>query len=266
MDLHEKIKIGIFKNLNKLAKFYFQMEFIGQENLPKSEDDNYMFVMNHTAFFGLEVYLLASHLLTVDQGFIIKTLIWEKFMEGPMGHWYRHLDCISANINSAAKALDEGDNILVLPEGTDATDVRNRINRFHTGYLRILQQTPKTIIPIGFHGIDQAMPWLVTTNRFIVEKMAEPLGLGMDYYVFPKFPILRPTKIVFSIGEPIVVSPKELSSELKLQAKNQEIKNTISDLMRQAEHHREEKINSSPIRKLFHKIIDGTHTILPPPF
>jgi len=64
--------------------------------------------------------------------------------------------------------------VLVLPEGVGATDVRNRFNAFRTGYLRILKEEPVPIIPIGFSGVDEAIPWWVLRNRFLADTFMKP--------------------------------------------------------------------------------------------
>ncbi|MBU1536776.1 1-acyl-sn-glycerol-3-phosphate acyltransferase, partial [Myxococcota bacterium] len=246
METADFIKMEAFKIFNKFSELYFQFEVLGTQNLPDLAQQNHLFVMNHTAFFGLDGYLLAGVLSSRGINRPIRTMVWKHFLEGPMGKWFKAMGCIEANLDLAAEHMMDGENVVIMPEGTDATDVRNRINTFHTGYLRLLKKVPHiSIVPIGFYGIDEAIPWWLTTNRYIVKKMMEPLNIGLDFYIFPKFPVPRPTKIVLAIGEPISFKPEDLDTEEKIRECNARVKQAISNLVDACEHHREQAISRS---------------------
>ncbi|MBF0237007.1 MAG: 1-acyl-sn-glycerol-3-phosphate acyltransferase [SAR324 cluster bacterium] len=153
MSIMDKmVQAGVPRYLHEFSRKYFQMEVTGEENLINSAESNCMFVMNHTAFFGLEVYLWASYLLTVDPDQKLKTLVWSGFTNGPAGMWFRALQCKPAKIQNGIDLLKSGNSVLIMPEGVGATDVRNRFNHFHTGFLRMVQGHPVPIIPIGFNS------------------------------------------------------------------------------------------------------------------
>lgn len=259
----ELLKVESFKVFNKFAKIYFQLDVLGEENLPSPGDTNAFFVMSHTAFFGLDAYLLASIIANRGMDRPISTLVWRRFLEGPLGAWFKKMGCIEASVDNAVEHLRLGNNLLIMPEGTDGTDVRNRMNTFHTGYLRIVRQAPVPIIPVGFYGIDQSIPWWVTTNQHVVKKMMEPLDIGLDFYLFPKFPAPRPTKVVFAIGEPILFSPQELQTEEQIQHANHRVKGIVSELIDRCETRRERALDRSPLNRLYHKIVAGDVTCLP---
>jgi len=149
-----------------------------------------------------------------------------------------------------------------MPEGVGATDVRNRFNRFHTGFLRMIQDHPVPIVPIGFYGVDEAIPWFVSHNKLLVDKLMKPVDPKFDFMIIPKVPLFRPTKIVFKVGEPIHLTKKDLNSEDKIQTKTREIQSTIEQLADEAEQHREEMINSSPLNSVFHKLLQGKITYI----
>lgn len=221
--------------------------------------------LNHTAFFGLEVYLLVSFLLSRDPQLNIKTLVWEGFAEGPLGPWFRAFGCETVKIDSAVESLKGGVSILIMPEGVDATDVRNRFNVFHTGFLRMIKQYQVPIIPIGFYGVDQSIPWWVTHQKSLVEKFMKPVNPNFNFFLIPKLPILRPTKIVFNVGQPIMLTAKSLETEDKIRRKTQEIRTVIETLVDQAEAYRTEKIESSIWNRIFHKMVEGKITYLDQP-
>ena len=255
-------KPDIASGIQKFAKYYFQMEVIDGDRIPRFADQNSLLVMNHTAFFGLEVYLLGSYLLDQDPEQRIKTMVWRGFTEGPAGIWFRALGCETATIEEGTRLVKEGNSALIMPEGVGATDVRNRFNKFHTGFLRMLQKHPVPIVPIGFYGVDEAIPWFVSNNKLLVDKLMKPIDPSFDFMIIPKVPVFRPTKIVFKVGEPIHLTKKDLNSEKKIQSKTREIQSIVEQLTDEAKEHREEMIHSSLLNTAFHKLVQGKITYI----
>lgn len=236
---------------------YFQFEVLGRENLAPLRDQPVMLVMNHTAFFALECYLIGSAILSDYPETDIRTLVWKGFAEGPAGLWFRQLGCQTATISTGRRLLGEGKSVLIMPEGIGATDVRNRMNRFHTGYLRILQEHNVPVIPIGFHGVDESIPWIVTHQPFLERRLMHPVNPDWDFLLIPRLPIFRPTKIVFSVGKPMHLGAEEIADEAGLKKANVRIRNRVSRLMSQAEKHREQSINRSRLNRYFHRLVEG---------
>ncbi len=251
------VKLQVPKALETFSKYYFQLDVQGKTNLALLRDQQALLVMNHTAFFALECYLIGSHLLSAYPELDYRTLVWKGFSEGPAGLWFRQLGCQTASIKAGQDLLTEGKSVLIMPEGVDATDVRNRMNQFHTGYLRMLQAKNVPIIPIGFHGIDQSIPWMIAHNAWLEKKLMKPVNPNFDFLLFPKLPIFRPTKVVFSVGKPIHLNEEDLNDEAALQTTNVRIQNTISDLMAKAETHRQASIGQSRLNQLYHKTVEG---------
>ena len=257
------VRLGVAGALDKFAKKYFQAEFLNEDRLPGADDGPVLLVMNHTAFFGLEVYLLGLRLFSRDPEFDCRTLVWRGFIEGPAGPWFRAMGCETISIDRGATLLKQGRNVLVLPEGVGATDVRNRFNPFRTGYLRILKEQPVPIIPIGFSGVDEAIPWWVAKNQFLAETFMKPVDPSFDFFLVPKMPVPRPTKVVFSVGEPIHISAEELGSEEGVQARNEAIKSAVTSLADEAEAHRQASIESSTANRWWHRLAAGRIQELP---
>ncbi|MCP5161450.1 MAG: 1-acyl-sn-glycerol-3-phosphate acyltransferase [Hahellaceae bacterium] len=251
------VRIGAPLWADRFASAWFQAEFIGEKNLDLLKKQNAMLVMNHTAFFALEMYLLGSRLLSRNPSLEFHTLVWKGFTEGAAGKWFRGLGCETASVVKGREILKMGKSVIIMPEGVGATDVRHRLNHFHTGYLRMLAEKNVPIIPIGFYGVDQAMPWLIAHNKFLQEKIMAPVDPNFDFLLFPKVPILRPTKIVFAIGEPIHIPEHALDKEQQIQFWNTVIKNKISALMTDAERHRAKSINASKLNRWWHKTVEG---------
>ena len=49
------VRLGVADALDQFGEKYFQVEFLNEDRLPDSSTGPVLLVMNHTAFFGLEV-------------------------------------------------------------------------------------------------------------------------------------------------------------------------------------------------------------------
>ena len=249
------------KAIVEFSKRYFQVEVNGLDNVPLFPQ-NSMLVMNHTAFFALEVYLIAAQILNRDPEQRLNTLVWEGFTDGPMGPYFKSFGCKAAKISTGAELLKDNKTILIMPEGVGATDVTNRFNTFHTGFLRMVKEHPVPIIPIGFYGCDQSIPWLVSHNKFLIDTFMKPIDPDFDFFILPKIPIFRPTKIVFNVGKPINLTKKDLSSEARIQAQTQAVQAKIERLVDSAQNYRNARIDESKLNKLYHRVVQGHVTNL----
>lgn len=251
-------RLGLPRFIDQFAQYYFQTDFLHEERLPGGEDGPpVLMVMNHTAFFALEVYLLGSRLLSRHPDFDFRTLVWSGFTRGPAGAWFRQLGCDTVSVSRGRELLSDGKSVLIMPEGVGATDVRHRMNHFHTGYLHMAKEMDVQILPIGFSGVNESIPWLVFKNRFLIDKVMKPVDPKFDFVLLPKLPVPRPTKVVFSIGEPIQLAKGSLDTPAKVQRVNRNIKATVSRLMDEAELYRSQKINKSLINRNLHRLFAG---------
>lgn len=252
----QTIRYASAKGFELFAKRYFQLEVLGGEKLDRLAEQPCLFVMNHRAVIGLEVYLFGSWLHSRYPHQQLTTLVWNGFVEGPLGPYFRALGCRAASVTTGVEELRKGHSVLILPEGVGATDPRHRFNPFHAGFLRILRQQPVTMVPIGFYGVDEANPWWVTQQPWLVEKMRE-VDANFDFALLPKLPMLRPVKVVFQVGEPTHYSTEALASESQIKQETNVVKQTIESLVLQAENYRRQRIDASLINRLFHRLVEG---------
>lgn len=244
------------KGFELFAKRYFQLEVLGGERLDRLAEQPCLFVMNHRAIIGLEVYLFGAWLHARYPHQQLTTLAWKGFVEGPLGPYFRALGCRAASVQTGARELRKGHSVLILPEGVGATDPRHRFNPFHSGFLRILRRQPVTLVPIGFYGVDEANPWWVTQQPWLVEKM-RAVDKNFDFALLPKLPMLRPVKVVFQVGEPMYYSADALASEAQIKQETNTVKHTIESLVLQAEQYRRQRIDASLLNRLFHQLVEG---------
>jgi 1-acyl-sn-glycerol-3-phosphate acyltransferase len=226
--------------LDALAR-YFRLELTGAfDELLRWEDQPCVFVMNHTALLGIEVYLLHAALARVrPHAPRIRTTVWPPFLEVPLlGAWYRAGGCLAATVDGAADCLRRGESVLILPEGPDATDVRQEVAPFHAGFLRVVQklagEMEVPVVPIGWYGVDEANPWFVTTQPALVRLLMKPAMPSFDFAIVPRLPLLRPSKVVMCAGFPLRFAGEDLATEPRLRGQVERVRDRVIDLVGQA--------------------------------
>ncbi len=246
--------------LESLQRF-FRVELHGAvDALPLWPSQPTIFIMNHTALVGLEVYLLHGALARVRPDTPrIRTTVWAQFLKVPiLGHWYRSAGCFAMNVDSVAEELRSGKSVLILPEGPDATDVRHEVGPFHAGFLRVVRELSSEmqvpVVPLGWSGVDEANPWFVTTNQTIVKLLMKPAMPAFDFALLPRFPLLRPSKVVFVAGAPLEFSACELDDESDLRAQVNRVREIVVSLVKQAQTLRTESIDRSRMERGLHAV------------
>jgi hypothetical protein len=162
-------------------------------------------------------------------------------------------------VDGAAGALRAGESVLILPEGPDATDVRDEVGPFHAGFLRVVKllldegrRVP--VVPLGWAGVDEANPWWVTTHPLLVRALMKPAMPRFDFALLPRPPLLRPSKVVFVAGEPQRYGSAELADETKLRAEVTRMRERVIELVVQAKWIREARIEASRAEQLLHAL------------
>jgi len=163
------------------------------------------------------------------------------------------------SVEGAAGALRAGESVLILPEGPDATDVRDEIGPFHAGFLRVVKQLLEEgrevpVVPLGWAGVDEANPWWVTTHPWLVRTLMKPAMPRFDFAIVPKPPLLRPSKVVFFAGTAERFSAADLADEPRLRAEVARIRDRVTELVAQAKWIREARIEASPRERLVHAL------------
>jgi hypothetical protein len=247
---------------------YFRLELAGEvDELPDLSSEPCVFVMNHTAILGLEVYLLAAALDDRNPGAPLPlATVWPRFLEMPgLGAFYRAVGCIPMSVEGAATALRAGNSVLILPEGPDATDVRDAVGPFHTGFLRVVRTLAEEgrnvrVVPLGWAGVDEANPWWVTTNPTLVRILMKPFMPRFDFALIPRLPMLRPSKVVFVAGAPLSLASDELEDQAALVSTAGRIRSRVVELAHEAAEMRREHIEARPVERLLHRVT-GTDRI-----
>jgi len=245
---------------------YFRLELGGAtSSIPDWEREPCIFIMNHTALVGLEVYLLYAALRRLrPEAARPCTTVWPPFLDVPgLGAFYRAAGCLPMRVDAAAEVLRSGRSVLILPEGPDATDVRDEVGPFHAGFLRVVRalsgEREVPVVPLGWAGVDEANPWWVTTHPLLVRLLMKPAMPKFDFALVPRPPLLRPSKVVFVAGEPLRYPRTDLDSEPALRAALARARDVVVDLVGQASRLREERIEESIAERLLHGVTRARH-------
>jgi 1-acyl-sn-glycerol-3-phosphate acyltransferase len=240
---------------------WFRLELGGAtESIPRWEREPSIFVMNHTAILGLEVWLLYAALRDLRPGAPRpRTTVWPPFLEMPvLGEFYRAAGCLPMSVEGASTALRRGESVVVLPEGPDATDVRDEIGPFHAGFLRVVKalapEMDVPVVPLGWAGVDEANPWWVTTHPTLVRLMMRPFMPRFDFALLPRPPMLRPSKVVFVAGEPMRWGAEQLATEQDVRAEVARVRSAVASLANEAAAIRRRRIEQSPVERALHAI------------
>lgn len=240
---------------------YFRLELAGTvDAIPTWEREPCVFVMNHTAILGLEVYLLGAALDRLrPRAPLPRTTVWPPFLTLPvLGAFYRAGGCFPMSVDGAVAALRAGDSVLVLPEGPDATDVRDTVGPFHAGFLRIVRalqgERDVPVVPLGWAGVDEANAWWVTTHPLIVRLLMKPVMPGFDFAIVPRPPLLRPSKVVFVAGEPLRFTIDDLVDERAIRSQVARTRATVVALVAEAAALRRRRIDDSFVERALHRV------------
>ncbi len=237
---------------------YFRLELLGGEHIPDWGTRPCLFVMNHTAVVGLEVYLLHAALGRLRPSAPhIRTTVWPPFLQVPgLGGWYRAGGCLPMSVELVAGCLRGGQSVLVLPEGPDATDVRDEVGPFHGGFLRALREVADLgvpVVPLGWAGVDEAMQWFVLEHPLAVRALMKPIMPKFDFALLPRPPLLRPSKVVLCAGPARTYDAASLGDEESLRRELAAMRRTVIDLVAAARQRRAQVLEASPLERKVHR-------------
>jgi hypothetical protein len=190
-----------------------------------------------------------------------RTTVWPPFLEMPLlGGFYRASGCVPMSVEGASQVLLAGESVLILPEGPDATDVRDELGPFHAGFLRVVKKLADEhglevpIVPLGWSGVDEANPWWVITQPLVVRALMKPMMPRFDFALLPRLPLLRPSKVVFVAGEPVRLTSAGLATEAGVRGELGKLRTTVLTLMEEASAIRRARIDASAFERALHAV------------
>lgn len=201
------------------ARLYFRAEVTGFENVP---DEPVLFVGNHSGGANVPdtfVFILGYHTYFTVEGRPLAGLAHQLVMKVPVvGDMARRFGMIQADMDGAARLLQQGANVLVYPGG-DVEALRpwrdrNRI-RFdgRQGFLRLAHANGVKIVPVVATGGQETF-FVLNDGRSMAKRLhfdsllrvkSLPLSVSVPWGLLPAdLPhVPLPAKIRIQVLEPI---------------------------------------------------------------
>lgn len=228
--------------LKLLHDYYFRVEHAGHvdEVAELARREKVILISNHAN--TLEAALICYYFYLRKLG-VVRTLVYKEAFRLPLvREFFRSGQCIPISVPAGKEALKK-DHILLFPEGMDFIKhyiKRDYVVKFHKGFLNIareyLQEHPGRkvhIVPVGHDGIDYTIKFWIINHPFLVEKFIKPY-LHYPYFVFPKAPMIFPSKAIFNWGRPRAVGLDELQGEKALTKLTHEFRGDVVRLKHRA--------------------------------
>jgi len=152
------------------------LEVKGIENIP---DETCVFIGNHSSILDIPILLYVTQR---NLGFIAK----KEMLKTPIiGYWLRNSKCVPidrentrtamASINEAIKNIQEGNSMVIFPEGT--RNKEGKVGEFKRGSLKLATKSKAPIIPVS---IDRASRAFEDTRKFKSTKIKVIFGKSIE--------------------------------------------------------------------------------------
>lgn len=229
------------KAANRLARFYFNPQFQGLENVDPLKPA--LYVCNHTLYGMLDGPLLYEKLYE-DKGIVLRALGDHFHYKIPVwGKLLTRGGSVEGTRENCSRLMEQGEHILVYPGGGREVAKRKGEQykltwKTRTGFAHMAMKYQYPIIPIAALGADDALDivadaydfmqnplgrWLLKHDKHNTLRKGEiimPLCKGVGPTILP-----RPEKFYFSIGKPIdttvylgMENDKEMQWQLRYKA------------------------------------------------
>ena len=165
----------------------------------------------------------------------IHILYWDRYYYTPVwGDFIRNFNAIPLSLERGLdeemksflleKYFNKGKLVGIFPEGTSATFFEGyRIGKFYPGVIRLAELGGAPIIPTAIVGVAEAAPLLFYAAVGVKGIRDPPFAL----------PMLLPTKIKISFGEPVFWQRRKMSKEEYYEAA-EEIRREVVELVQRS--------------------------------
>lgn len=157
----ESLALEYFREISYLwSKFTMEiigidLEIKGLENIPK---EACVFISNHSSILDIPILLYSTNR---NLGFIAK----KEILKTPIiGYWLRNSKCVPldrenpraamASINAAIKNIQDGNSMVVFPEGT--RNKEGKVGDFKKGSLKLATKSKAKIVPVSIDRASRA--------------------------------------------------------------------------------------------------------------
>jgi 1-acyl-sn-glycerol-3-phosphate acyltransferase len=235
-----------FSLLEILYKYYFWVESYGRENIPAR--GGVMLVGNHSGGVAIDgMMVMATCFFELDPPRLAQGMAEKFIVRVPgFGALTTRMGQFPGLPEHAKRLLEDERMLMVFPEGARGTAKlakdADTLVRFGTGFMRLALETKTPIVPFGFVGAGEAMPTIA--NLYSIARL-----VGIPYIPVTRYllPVPRPTVFQLLFGKPIVFEGSGTESDDEIEARVEQVKGTIAELVRQGRALREKKITAEEL-------------------
>jgi 1-acyl-sn-glycerol-3-phosphate acyltransferase len=220
--------------LGVLYKQYFRVKAYGTEHIPRR--GRAMLIGNHSGGIALDgAMVIASMFYELEPPRLGQAMV-EKFMNRiPLASlWMNRVGQLTGLPEHALHMLEDERLLVVFPEGARGTAKlyweRSSLVHFGTGFMRLALQTKTPIIPFGFIGGGDAVPTVF--NAVELGRMVGAPYLPITPYLLP---LPLPVQLAVHYGEPMHFEGTGDEDDRAIEAKVDEVKGRIADLIEHGE-------------------------------
>ena len=212
------------------------MKAYGTEHIPRR--GRVMLIGNHSGGIALDgAMVIASMFYELEPPRLGQAMV-EKFMNRiPLASlWMNRVGQLTGLPEHALHMLEDERLLVVFPEGARGTAKlyweRSSLVHFGTGFMRLALQTKTPIIPFGFIQEEAATPSPVFARRSSSRRMVGAPYLPITPYLLP---LPLPVQLAVHYGEPMHFEGTGDEDDRAIEAKVDEVKGRIADLIEHCE-------------------------------
>lgn len=169
---------------------YWRVDTSGMENIP--DDGPALVVGNHSGAIPLDAAMLMTALELEHPRKRLLRFLYDPFVARMpiMGEFYNRMGAVVASYDNARTLLQRGEVVGIFPEGVEGVakgvSRRYRLERFHTGFMRLSLELNVPIVPVAVVGAEETYPVIAKWTNTTIGKL-----LNVPYVpVTPFFPLL----------------------------------------------------------------------------
>ena len=220
-----------------LYRWYFRAQTFGIARIPPGR---VLLIANHAGQLPFDAMMLGvATLLEAEPPRIARGMGEFWIPQLPFVNWLAsRAGALVGTPENCTQLLEAGECVMVFPEGVRGMnktfDQRYQLQRFGTGFMRLVLETGSPIVPVGIVGSEEQQPGLLNLRR---------LGrvLGMPAFpITPTFPLLGPlglwplpVRYRIHFGEPMLFEGDSADEDSVIEAKVEQVRAAIAALLEQ---------------------------------
>ena len=214
-------------------RFYFRADTHGIENVPRGR---VLLISNHSGQLPFDGLMIgASLFLEAEPPRIMRSMVEKWTQTLPfVSTTYARLGQVVGVPENARRLLDQGEAILVLPEGTKGISKsfadRYKLAEFGLGFLRLALETRTPIVPVGVVGAEEQ--YISFGNLPKVAKLLHmPSFPVVPQFLLPGMQMPLPVKYRIYYGEPMSFEGDPDDDDAVIREKVERVKGAIAGLI-----------------------------------